>query len=108
MDPTDAFLASWPFDPWVLVPLLLTAAIYLRGWNELRQRSRRFGTTQLYCFLGGIVALLAALASPIEPFASLLLQIHMLQHLLLMIVAPPLLWLGAPLFPVLRGLPRAV
>lgn len=109
MDPTfDAFLASWPFDPWVLVPLFFTAAIYLRGWNDLRQRSRRFGTTHLYYFLGGIAALLAALASPIEPFASLLLQFHMLQHLLLMIVAPPLLWLGAPLLPLLRGLPEPI
>jgi cytochrome c oxidase assembly factor CtaG/ferredoxin len=109
MDPTfDAFLASWPFDPWVLVPLLLTAAIYVRGWNALRRRSRRFGSTQLYCFLGGILALLVALASPVEPFASLLLQIHMLQHLLLMIVAPPLLWAGLPLLPLLRGLPGPV
>jgi cytochrome c oxidase assembly factor CtaG len=49
-----------------------------------------------------------ALASPIEPFAALLLQVHMLQHLLLMMVAPPLLWLGAPFLPLLRGLPRAV
>ena len=32
----------------------------------------------------------------------------MLQHLLLMMVAPPLLWLGAPLFPLLLGLPRPI
>ena len=48
------------------------------------------------------------LASPIEPFAALLLQVHMLQHLLLMMVAPPLLWLGTPLFPLFRGLPQPV
>ena len=46
-------------------------------------------------------------ASPIEPFGSLLLQVHMIQHMLLMMVAPPLLWLGAPLFPMIRGIPRA-
>ena len=45
-------------------------------------------------FVGGLAAFYLALASPIEPFASLLLQVHMLQHLLLMMVAPPLLWLG--------------
>ncbi|MBY0526624.1 MAG: cytochrome c oxidase assembly protein [Gemmataceae bacterium] len=107
MDPTfEAFLQSWPFDPWVVVPLVLTALAYIRGWRQLRQRgARRFGPTQLYCFLGGLASLFFALASPIEPFADLLLQVHMLQHLLLMMVAPPLLWLGAPLIPLLRGLP---
>jgi cytochrome c oxidase assembly factor CtaG/ferredoxin len=59
-------------------------------------------------FHGGLAAIYLALASPIEPFAALLLQVHMVQHLLLMMVAPPLLWLGAPLFPMLRGLPRSV
>ena len=37
-----------------------------------------------------------------------LLQVHMLQHLLLMMVAPPLVWLGWPLFPLVRGLPEPV
>ena len=58
--------------------------------------------------LGGLATLFLALASPIEPFAALLLQVHMVQHLLLMMVAPPLFWLGAPLVPDVRGLPRAV
>ena len=57
---------------------------------------------------GGLAALFLALASPIEPFAALLLQAHMIQHLLFMMVAPPLFWLGAPLFPIVRGLPPAV
>jgi cytochrome c oxidase assembly factor CtaG/ferredoxin len=109
MDSTfEAFLRSWPLDPWVVIPILLTAAVYLRGWNDLRQRSRRFGPVQLSCFLAGLACLFLALASPIESFASLLLQVHMLQHLLLMIVAPPLLWLGAPLLPLLRGLPESI
>jgi cytochrome c oxidase assembly factor CtaG/polyferredoxin len=107
VDPTcAAFLRSWPLDPWVVFPLLLTAWIYVRGWRQLRRRgSPRFGPRELWCFLGGLAALFLALASPIEPFSTLLLQVHMLQHLLLMMVAPPLLWLGAPLIPLLRGLP---
>lgn len=46
-----------------------------------------------------------ALGSPLEPFTSFLLQAHMAQHLLLVMAAPPLLWLGAPFFPLVRGLP---
>src|SRR5262249_46653182 len=110
MNPTlDAVLCSWPFDPWVLVSLLLTAVIYLRGWRVLRRRDpQRWTGGRLAAFLGGLAVLFLALASPIEPFAALLLQVHMVQHLLLMMVAPPLLWLGAPFFPLLRGLPRPV
>jgi cytochrome c oxidase assembly factor CtaG len=110
MSPTlDAFLRSWPFDPWLLLSLSVTGAIYLRGWLALRRRDPwRWHGGPLAAFLGGLACLFLALASPIEPFAGLLLSVHMLQHLLLMMVAPPLLWLGAPLFPLLRGLPRAV
>lgn len=110
MDPTlEAILRSWRLDPWVIVPLVLTALFYLRGWWQLRRRApRRFGPWQLAAFLGGLTAIFLALASPIEPFATLLLQVHMIQHLLLMMVAPPLFWLGAPALPLLRGLPLAV
>lgn len=110
MDPTlEAFLQSWPLDPWLVVPLLATALIYVRGWKQLRQRgARRFRPRQLWSFLAGLAALCLALASPIDPFADLLLQVHMLQHLLLMMVAPPLLWLGDPLVPLLRGLPVSI
>src|SRR5271156_1293540 len=105
----DAFLRSWPFDPWLLVSLALSAGLYVRGWRQLRRRgARRFGPGQLGAFLGGLFALFVALASPIEPFAGLLLLVHMIQHLLLMMVAPPLLWLGEPLLPLLCGLPRPV
>src|SRR6516162_1202762 len=105
MSPTfDAFLRSWPFDPWLIVMLIVPAALYLRGWLVLHRRdSARWHSGQLWAFFGGLGVLFLALASPIEPFAALLLQVHMLQHLLLMMVAPPLLWLGTPLFPVLRG-----
>ena len=110
MSPTlDACLRSWPFAPWLLAALLLTAGIYLRGWLVLRRRDpRRWHGGHIGAFLGGLAATYLALASPIEPFADLLLQVHMVQHLLLMMMAPPLLWLGTPLFPLLRGLPRPV
>src|SRR5262249_10875519 len=93
------------FDPWLFGALLVTAGVYVRGWLFLH---RRWHGGHLTAFFGGLTVIYLALASPLEPFAALLLQVHMLQHLLLMMVAPPLLWLGAPLIPLLRGLPRAV
>ncbi|HEY7424095.1 MAG TPA: cytochrome c oxidase assembly protein, partial [Gemmataceae bacterium] len=110
MSPTlDACLRSWPFDPWLLGALLFAVGVYLRGWLVLHRRDpRRWHGGRLAAFFGGLASIYLALASPIEPFAALLLQVHMLQHLLLMMAAAPLLWLGAPLFPLLRGLPRSI
>jgi cytochrome c oxidase assembly factor CtaG len=105
----DACLRSWPFDPWLLAALLLSAGVYLRGWLVVRRRDQAlWHGSHIAAFFGGLAAIYLALASPIEPFAALLLSAHMAQHLLLMMVAPPLLWLGAPLFPLLRGLPRPI
>jgi cytochrome c oxidase assembly factor CtaG/polyferredoxin len=105
----DAFLRSWPFEPGVVLAVVLTGGIYLRGWLDLHHRNPgRWQSAQPIAFIGGLAAIFVALASPIEPFTAMLLQVHMLQHLLLMMVAPPLLWLGAPLFPLLLGLPGPI
>src|SRR5262245_18184959 len=104
-----ALLRSWPSAPWLAVGLGLTAVIYLRGWLALRWRDQKhWPVSQLVAYWSGLATSYIALASPIEPFASLLLQVHMLQHLLLMMVTPALIWLGAPVVPMLRGVPPAV
>jgi putative membrane protein len=58
------------------------------------------------CFCSGVIAFWLAIASPIGVYDDVLLTAHMVQHLILMSVAPPLILLGAPLVPLLRGLPR--
>ena len=100
---------SWTFDLWIIIPLLLTGGIYWRGWRDLHRRlPRRYAVWRLISFQAGLLTLFLALASPLHPLAELLLQFHMIQHLLLMMVVPPLLLLGAPVLPLLRGLPRPV
>jgi cytochrome c oxidase assembly factor CtaG len=89
--------------------LLLTAACYARGFTRLhRAQPERFPRWRAVAFAAGLGTLWIALASPLDAFSGLLLQVHMLQHWLLMMVAPPLLLLGAPLVPLLRGLPRSI
>ena len=80
----------------------------MAGWRLRRRRPGSWHGGRLSVFVGGLAAIYLALASPIEPFAALFLQVHMLQHVLLMMVAPPLLWLGAPYYPLLLGLPQPV
>ncbi len=103
----DAFLRSWPSEPGLVAMLAASGAVYFRGWRKLRRHDAdRWNFGRLATFWGGLLTIFAALASPIEPFANLLLQVHMLQHMLLLVAAPPLIWLGAPLLPMLRGLPK--
>ncbi len=108
MSPTaQAVLASWSLDPKLAFGLIVLVLVYLRGWRVLhRVISVRFPVWRLVAFLGGLAALCIAIASPLDAFSGLLLSAHMVQHFLLMFVAPPLILLGAPLLPLLRGLPR--
>ena len=73
MSPTlDAFVRSWPFAPWLMATLTTSAVIYLRGWQLLHHRDpKRWHIGRLVAFLGGLVAIFLALASPIEPFTSM-------------------------------------
>jgi cytochrome c oxidase assembly factor CtaG/polyferredoxin len=103
-----AALGSWSFDPSVVVGLAILATLYLRGTRSLAAcHPERFPRWRRAAFLAGLAVFLVAVASPIDAFADLLLQVHMAQHLLLMMVAAPLVWLGAPVNPILHGLPRA-
>jgi len=133
----DQILQSWTFEPWLAATLVAVACVYLRGAIERARsavgdgdaRSTTLGThdravrasgrgrlqlrrgctpRRVVCYLGGLLAIWLALASPLESFAPLLLSAHMGQHMLLTMVAAPLLLLGEPLLPLLRGLPAVV
>src|SRR5882724_408983 len=90
MPPGAETVWHWEFDPWVLALILIPGVLYVCGWRQVhRQMPHRFGAARLAAFLAGLTA-------------------HMLQHLLLMLIVPPLLLAGAPSLPLLRGLPRRV
>lgn len=87
--------------------LVFTALVYLRGWLTLRSgRLRHISAWRAVSFLIGLFFIWVAMASPVAALDHELLTIHMLQHLLLMTFAPPLIWLGAPVNTILRGLPQ--
>jgi cytochrome c oxidase assembly factor CtaG/ferredoxin len=108
-DAADAVIESWSIQLWPTVGLLLLALIYFRGWLKLRKQvPHRFDGWRLASFLGGVGTVFLALDSPLDTFSNLLLQVHMIQHLLLMMIAPPLLLLANPFLPLLIGLPRPI
>jgi len=101
--------AEWS-PPIVLTgTLIILGVIYTRGWFGIRKtRPSQFPLWRLGSFLLGLVIIWIAIASPLDGFADVLLSAHMVEHLLLMSFAPPLLLLGYPVVPLLRGLPRGV
>jgi cytochrome c oxidase assembly factor CtaG len=99
-------LSLWSLPPVATFAIELSAIVYLRGWWLLRRAGVPFVPTwRAVTFLSGLLTVWVALASPIDAVNGLLLTAHMLQHMLLMMVAPPLILLGAPLVPMTRGLP---
>lgn len=98
---------SWPFEPTVLLGLGLVAVLYGLGlrYSIAAGLERRFSWWRPACFGTGLVAIFIALESPLDVWAQTYLWAHMVQHLILIFLAAPLLLFGAPLMPVLRGVP---
>jgi putative membrane protein len=89
------------------VTLCVAALIYYRGWVRLRQVLPTLPSRWWpYAFVGGLLALWAAIGSPLAALDEELLSVHMMQHILLSLLAPPLILLGAPALPLLYGIPR--
>ncbi|TMC32487.1 MAG: cytochrome c oxidase assembly protein [Chloroflexi bacterium] len=99
---------TWPIEPWVLLGVEVTAILYLWGapWKPTSSwTSSRWRAVAFWCGLGVIVL---ALDSPLESLARQLFWAHMTQHLLLILVAAPLLVAGAPWMQIWRGLPLSI
>jgi cytochrome c oxidase assembly factor CtaG len=103
---SEAVLLSWSIPATASLALVLTAVVYLRGWILLWRAGVPFlPPSRATSFLLGLLSLWVALASPCDTFSAFVLTAHMFQHMMLMMVAPPLILLGAPLVPLVRGLP---
>jgi putative membrane protein len=95
-------LLSWSFNPLVTVGLLAAAVAYLQARRRLVAGGVVWPRRRTAYFLSGIGALAIALLSPIEAYDTVLFSVHVGQHMLLTMVAAPLLALGAPITLALR------
>jgi len=90
--------ATWRIDPAILFGVGVAAVLYVRADRRVRRDhgERRFPPTRRWHFLAGLGIILVALESPIDTASSTSFAVHMVQHLLLTMVAAPLLVLAAP------------
>ena len=105
----QAIFKEWSPPIVLTATLVIVAIIYLRGWFLIRKTRRmQFPAWRLASFILGLGTIWVAIASPLDGFADALLSAHMVEHLLLMSLVPPLVLLGFPVVPLLRGLPRGI
>jgi putative copper resistance protein D len=96
------FVSHWQLDPALLADAGVAAALYL--WAAARLRTR-WPLRRTLSFLLGLGLLLAALCSGLDSWDDRLLSVHMVQHMLLLLLAPIFLIGSRPLLLALRALP---
>jgi putative membrane protein len=103
--------SAWNLDPLVMLGVSLTAGLYLGGIRAIWSRvgaGRGITCWQVAAFFGGVLAIPVALVSPLDALGGSLFSAHMAQHLILTVVAAPLIVLGTPLVPLLWSFPLSV
>jgi putative membrane protein len=109
--PTPAdfdLLSDWSARPGVAWPMLIAAGVYAIGLARVWRRAgvgHGISVARAGAFAGGLCVLVVALMSPLDAISSALFSVHMVQHLLLMLAAAPLLVLGTPEVALLWSLP---
>jgi cytochrome c oxidase assembly factor CtaG len=105
--PIQNALNTWTSPVPLNLILFLDALVYLRGWFRLRSGSVNvIPAWRAASFVFGLFLIWIALGSPLAALDEKFLTVHMVQHLLLMTFAPALILLGAPVMPLLHGLPQ--
>jgi putative membrane protein len=91
---------SWTFDPWIVIPLLITGILYLLGATCLLTRSHTGLRTQrnrFALFAAGWLTLAGALVSPLHSLGERLFTVHMIEHEIIMAISAPLIVLARPI-----------
>lgn len=105
--PTVRSILSLHFS-WMALFLLLAAGFYVVGVAKLRKRGDKWPLRRTVLFLvPGLGSIAAVTVSGVEAYDDTLLSIHMIQHMVLAMIAPIFLALGAPITLALRTLPRS-
>ncbi len=88
-----------------LLAVIAGAVLYARSAHRLRARGDSWGRGRSTAWYGGLAIVALATQSGLSRYGGVLFSVHMAQHMLLAMVAPPLLALGAPVTLALRVLP---
>ncbi|GAA3502510.1 cytochrome c oxidase assembly protein [Streptomyces prasinosporus] len=98
---------AWSADPFFLVACLLALALY--GWGVVRlvRRGDRWPVGRTIAFVTGVLSIGLVMCTALNDYGMVMFSAHMVQHMVISMVSPILLLLGAPVTLALRALPPA-
>lgn len=99
-------LTAWTVEPVLLAVIVVLAALYLYGVHKLRKRGDKWSRGRTFAFVGlGLGSAVIATQSALGTYDTVLISVHMAQHMILSMLTPLMLALGAPVTLALRTLP---
>ena len=103
----ERVFSVWVFEPVPLVAVVVALGLYVVGVRALARRGDLWSWARTLSFcVGGLGSLVVATSSSLAAYDTVLLSMHMVQHMLLSMLAPVFLALGAPVTLALRTLPK--
>ncbi|MET8484106.1 cytochrome c oxidase assembly protein [Streptomyces tendae] len=98
---------AWSADPFFLVACLLGLALY--GWGVVRlvRRGDKWPVGRTVAFAAGVLSVALMMCTKLNDYGMVMFSVHMVQHMVISMVSPILLLLGAPITLALRALPPA-
>lgn len=98
---------AWSADPFFLVACLLGLALYGWGVARLVRRGDKWPVGRTVAFVAGVLSVALMMCTKLNDYGMVMFSVHMVQHMVISMVSPILLLLGAPITLALRALPPA-
>lgn len=98
---------AWSPDTFFLIGCLVVLALYGWGVARLVRRGDKWPVNRTLWFTGGVLLILLVMCTGLNDYGMVMFSVHMVQHMVISMLAPILLLLGAPITLALRALPVA-
>ncbi|MET8815788.1 cytochrome c oxidase assembly protein [Streptomyces sp. NPDC004549] len=98
---------EWSADPFFLIACLAGLGLYGWGVVRLRRRGDRWSTARTVSFVTGVLTIGVVMCTGLNDYGMVMFSVHMVQHMIISMLSPILLLLGAPMTLALRALPTA-
>ncbi|MFF7132818.1 cytochrome c oxidase assembly protein [Streptomyces sp. NPDC008196] len=98
---------QWSADPFFLVACLLALGLYVWGVVRLRRRGDSWPVGRTVSYVTGVLTIGLMMCTGLNDYGMVMFSVHMVQHMVISMLSPILILLGAPVTLALRALPVA-